>query len=58
MITDFFEIEAEVGSYFKGTKTNFKIQGFCLNKPFQIVVTKLFSPAVCFGKALKDLMTN
>ena len=51
-----------MGSYFKGTKTNFKLQRFlfegCLVQAFSESLQMVFNRVICFGKVLIDLITS
>ena len=59
--TYFFESQAEIGSCFKGTKTNFKVQRFlfegCLMQSLDRF-TKMLSPIICLESILMDLLSN
>ena len=59
--TYFFESQAEIGSYFKGTKTNFKVRGSYLKdvscSPLESL-TKMLSPIICFESVFMDLISN
>ena len=57
----FFESQAAVSSYFKGTKTNFKVYRLLFEgasgRPFQSL-SKMFGPIICFGSVNMDLIAN
>ena len=58
----FFESQEEIGSYFKRTKTNFKVyRGSYLKgascSPLESL-TKMFRPIIYFGHVLMGLISN
>ena len=48
--TYFLESQAEVGSYFKGIKTSFKVWKFLFEGCLVWGLTKMFSPITCFQR--------
>ena len=59
--TYFFESQAEIGSYFKGTKIISRYRGSYLKGASCSSLeslTKMFSPIICVGSILVDLISN
>ena len=59
--TYFFKIQTEIGSYFKDTKNNLRYGGSHLKgascSPLESL-TMMFSPIICFGSVLMELISN
>ena len=57
----FFESQAEIGSYFKDTKINFKVLRFLFEGYLMLSresLTKMLSPIICFRSVLMDIISN